>query len=72
MVLGLSVLLLVKVVMMMMLLLLIVVVMLCFLSSRVARLESQRLTLSVLVRNVIDLAVRESVAVGRVHVERRL
>ena len=69
MVLGLSVLLLVNLVVVVMLLL-VVVEMLCFLSSRA--LKSQRLTLSVLVRNVIDLAVRESVVVGRVHVERRL
>ena len=64
-----SVLLLVNLLMMLVLL---IVIESCLLSSRLTRLESQRLTLSVLVRDIVDLAGRQSVAVGRVHVERRL
>ena len=69
MALRMSVLLLVILVMMLVLLILIEI---CLLSGRLARLESQRLTLSVLVRDIVDLAGSQSVAVGRVHVERRL
>ena len=64
-----SVLLLVNLLMMLVLL---IVIEIGLRSGRLARLESQRLTLSVLVRDIVDLAGGQSVAVGRVHVERRL